>query len=136
MNNTLKLEEGKTYILRNGTIPTDSNGRLCKVEKFIADYPVEFFKWQYANDTYMDNGKRLGCGESQYDIVAEYVPPAEEKPEAPADAKTLRDEFAVVAMNALMLKVTFNQNMEIIPVVASASYEMADAMMEARKARS
>ena len=131
MNEKLQLEEGKTYVLRNGKIPRRGDGYYCVLRR--SDDPR--FPWAYGGYTYTESGRYYLNEPDSRDIVAEYVPPAEEKPEAPADAKTLRDEFAMAAMNALMLKATFDQSLGHIPMVASASYKMADAMLEARKGK-
>lgn len=48
------------------------------------------------------------------------------------DVKTLRDEFAIAALTGILARSSRTQNDE---AVAEDAYEIADAMLEARKAK-
>lgn len=124
--NTLKLEVGKRYVRLDGevTAPLEPNDD--------STYPF----WDRANGaTYTSTGlwhiNALGCN-GLNDLVAEYLEQTEAAPQ-----KTLRDEFAMAALSALILKHSLlRDDTAAQQGVAEAAYRLADAMLEAREERS
>jgi hypothetical protein len=117
----MKIEAGKYYRRRRGDVVGPLTGVTWCDRTFMA-----------ADMTWHENGSYvLGLGH-EYDLISEvYVsdtPPAD----APAPgAKTLRDEFAMAALSGMLT----DRDCGDVPAtaVASAAYEYADSMMEARQ---
>lgn len=114
----MKISEGAYYRRRRGDVVGPLTGVTWCDRTFMA-----------ADMTWHENGSYvLGLGH-EYDLIAEvYVsdtPPADAF--AP-EAKTLRDEFAMAALMGLL-----SANYEFTDRIAAEIYEIADAMMEARK---
>ena len=120
----MKIEAGKYYRMRNG--------------QFIGPVERDAFSerpWVSLGLAWSDRGSHDPWhGPHQYDLISEvYVsdtPPAD----APApETKTLRDEFAMEALNGLTSHTgSFGETGNAYHLAARAD-EIADSMMEARK---
>ena len=120
----MKIKEGKYYRTRGG----DVVGPMRKEETYSLtanSYPwvtTQRYSWTIG-------GSFSAHSDGPLDLISEvYVsdtPPAD----APApEAKTLRDEFAMAALQGMLARES-----DLARNVARYAYEYADAMMEARK---
>jgi hypothetical protein len=118
----MQIREGAYYRTRGG----DVVGPMRKSNDLIeTDYP-----WISLYECWTEAGKmNTADDESEADLISEvYVsdtPPAN----APAPGyKTLRDEFAMAALQGMLARES-----DLARNVARYAYEYADAMMEVRK---
>ena len=126
----MEIQEGHWY----------ENGGHQKGEALPTGDPS--YPWLISDLHYTDQGKFYKDGSpSSWDITREVpAPDAETKAEAPETA-TLRDQFAMVALQSLlctardMTPVFKLDGPQALSVWAQMSYVLADAMMEARKGK-
>ena len=123
----MQIEAGKYYRTRGGQV----FGPMVRAEE-----PTAIYNWRLSHVTDETSWDAEGVWRrgwsGPFDLVAEvYVsdtPPAD----APSpEAKTLRDEFAMVALSDFMSQ--FRENTVSQYAACGLSYDWADAMMEARK---
>jgi len=114
----MKIEAGKYYRTRRGLIV----GPLTRVSWCDRTFAASDITWK-------ENGSYVQGITHSLDLISEvYVsdtPPAD----APApETKTLRDEFAIAALTGMI-----TADHEFTDRIAEETYEIADAMMGARK---
>lgn len=132
-NIPLRIQAGKRYRRRDGL----ETGSILNVK--VAGYP---FLDPTSRQTYSDFGCVYHSGITDgRDLVAEIpeptpAPPEPEQTEA-APQKTLRDEFAMVALPAI-IQTGWLSEPGVSPEYTAAllAYRVADAMHEAREERS
>jgi len=123
---TVKLEVGKQYRMRNG--------EKCLVvdkvrDRFIAYNYKNMDTFGYGEDglfAYDIDGKSSGV---DIDIISEWTEPMTEKP----PTKTLRDEFAIAALNGVISEGGMCKDDMYIEDFVEFSYQVADAMMKQRE---
>ena len=124
----MKIEAGKYYRTRGG----DVLGPMRKRD-VMTTYPWGG-PWGGGADCWTDSGRfSEDVNDCDMDLISEvYVsdtPPAD----APApEVKTLRDEFAMAALNGAMVGY-HDKPSATCDNIAKWSYDLADAMMQARK---
>ena len=136
----MKIEAGKYYRTRGGHVVGPmrkathgiwvSNGYTWHEDGHFhcygADHTLDLISEVYVSDTLPADGTNTfrNC------TVGTYAPDCTVGTYAP-EAKTLRDEFAMAALTGMLT----DRDCGDVPAtaVASAAYEYADAMMEARK---
>ena len=117
----MKIEAGKRYVRRDGTVSG-------VIEKIKTEDNYQF--WDSVHDDfYNENGLMFLGKEHDKDLIREYVEPVSEQPE---QTETLRDRFAMAALSAV-LSVSIGNGWLDKYKLSKLSYEYADAMMEARK---
>ncbi|MFL7770437.1 hypothetical protein AAD017_11235 [Proteus terrae] len=103
-----------------------SNARFPKTGNYTVGTPATFefkgHRWKYQVTSFDDNG--------DYDLL--WRPDCKE-PELMASDATLRDKFAMAAMNGILVNTERNQfSFSETGEIASKAYELADAMLKAR----
>lgn len=105
----------------------------------INDYPIrsvgEYMESvnAYGEVWHRPNGKACGSFIS-YDLISKVVDEPEAAPAGSSPrSQTLRDELALAAINGFLSGDLCKDNTWPFSEMASAAYEVADAMMEARK---
>jgi hypothetical protein len=127
----MKIEAGKYYWTRGGDVVGPmAQGNDKRYPWIIFSGIVNSLRWN-------QDGDYSYAGEHSLDLVAEvYVsdtPPDAPLPDTITDqpCKTLRDEFAMAALTGNMANP--NIRFQSFDEMATESYQMADAMMKARK---
>jgi len=119
----MKIEAGKYYRTRGGNV----------VGPIRNDETTSIYPLTTIGHSWTIGGRFSDNSDSLLDLISEvYVsntPPAD----APApEVKTLRDEFAMAALNGAMVGY-HDKPSATCDNIAKWSYDLADAMMEARK---
>lgn len=113
----MKIEAGKRYVRRDGAISG-------MIRKDCNDDLYPFFDVD-SGEFYCENGLWLNETEHDEDLIREYV-------EQPAETETLRDRFAMAALQGI-LTASMGNGWHDKGHLSKLSYEYADAMLEARK---
>lgn len=120
----MKIEAGKRYWRRDGTI----SGVITSYQFPFSDDCFE--------ESYDENGRIFPDREHNKDLISEYVEStAVPKDEQPAETETLRDRFAMAALQGLLACDAMNAESDGDPKkwYSSRAYKYADAMLAARK---
>ena len=129
----MKIREGAYYRTRNGGVV----GPLKLTDR------SQRYTWAFLTDLWTPEGEYAIGEENPFDLISEvYVSdtppcegvnlPATDGPDSSFwETKTLRDEFAMVALSDFMSQ--FRENVVSQYAACRLSYDWADAMMEARK---
>jgi hypothetical protein len=115
----MKIEAGKYYRTRCGDVVGPMK---------LADGPCRY-PWLTIKGCWTTEGEFSLEGEHACDLISEvHVSDTPSARHRAAGPKTLRDEFAIAALTGMI-----TADHEFTDRIAEETYEIADAMMEARK---